>query len=178
MNKYRAKKIIYSSLCAALLLGTYTLYGYQLNGHSILVKSDRPSASIEASFVDDSGKVTTLSEHAGKVIFINFWATWCPPCIKELPSLNRLYNKLKDNDDIVFFMVEMDNNFSKAAKFMRRKKYRMPIYSISGQLPIELGTNSIPTTIIIDKNGELQVKHMGAVDFDHPQMMEYITGLF
>lgn len=138
---------------------------------------EQPFKPIHGSFIDGKGNVTELSDLRGKVIFINMWATWCPPCIKEMPSLNRLHDKLKDNDNIEFLFVELDDDYPKAEKFLAKHKYDIPLYSVHGELPYELATNSIPTTIIIDKKGEMNVKHMGAVDFDQPQILEHLEAL-
>lgn len=141
------------------------------------IEVEQPFKPIHASFVDGKNNVVDLSSLRGKVIFINMWATWCPPCIKEMPSLNRLYQKYKDSDKIEFLFVEMDNDYEKAEKFLIKNKYNIPLYSINDNLPVELETSSIPTTVIIDSKGELNIKHIGSADFDHPEIQEHIASL-
>lgn len=141
------------------------------------IEVEQPFKPIHATFVDGENKTMELSNLRGKVIFINMWATWCPPCIKEMPSLNRLYQKYKNNDKIEFLFVEMDNDYDKAKKFLIKNNYEIPLYSIKGNLPIELETSSIPTTVIIDSKGELNIKHIGSADFDHPEIQEHIASL-
>src|SRR5690606_18957978 len=68
------------------------------------------AAAAHASFKDESGKVVHTKDLAGKVLFLNFWATCCPPCLKEMPSIHVLHDKLKVNDGVVFLIVEIDNN--------------------------------------------------------------------
>lgn len=78
--------------------------------------------SISFSFKDTSGAIKTVDELKGKVVLINFWASWCPPCRAEMPSLNALYNKLKNDDRFVFLFISEDEDLTKAKKFFRRKK--------------------------------------------------------
>ena len=65
-------------------------------------------------FKDETGNITDLSDLKGKVVFINFWATWCPPCIAEMPSINKLQEKFKDNEDFLVLMVDADNQPDKS----------------------------------------------------------------
>ena len=77
-----------------------------------------PTTATDVSFKDKSGNVVQLNDLKGKVVFINFWATWCPPCIHELPSIDQLRQSLKDNKDIVFLMVDVDGDIDKSSAFM------------------------------------------------------------
>lgn len=75
------------------------------------------SPDISFSYQDANGKILSTNELKGKVVFINFWATWCPPCRAEMPSLNELYNKLKGDDHFVFLFLNEDDNIEKANFF-------------------------------------------------------------
>lgn len=138
---------------------------------------EQPFQPVNASFTDKDKNILELADLRGKVVFINMWATWCPPCIEEMPSLNRLYDHYKDDENIEFLFVEVDNDFKKAEKFLKDNKYTVPLYSIYGQLPAKLASNAIPTTIIIDGRGEINIKHLGAADYDDPGIYEHIDNL-
>ncbi len=71
---------------------------------------NRPAHAPDVSFLGENGQTVTLSSLRGKVVFINFWATWCPPCKVEMPGINRLKKSFKGNDQIVFLMVDVDGN--------------------------------------------------------------------
>ena len=75
-----------------------------------------------------NGEFTDLSEYKGKVVFINIWATWCPPCVAEMPNIQSLYDKI-ENDNIEFIMLSMDNSEEKAKKFIDKKGF-VPIVSV------------------------------------------------
>ena len=87
-------------------------------------------ADFDVSFVDGEGKTLNLSELKEKWS-LNFWATWCQPCIAEMPALQKLYTELKDQKDIVVLSIEMDQDHAKAAKFLAKNKYSLPLYSLS-----------------------------------------------
>src|SRR5687768_13830039 len=67
---------------------------------------------IQLSFADESGKTASISDLKGKVVFINFWASWCPPCRAEMPSMNAMYNKLKGDDRFVFVFISEDDDLA------------------------------------------------------------------
>lgn len=77
-------------------------------------------------FMDSSGQQIDAANLKGKVVFINFWATWCPPCIAEMPSIDKLYQRFRGNDQIVFLMVDVDNQIVKSEAFMVKKNWASP----------------------------------------------------
>ncbi|WP_207420642.1 TlpA family protein disulfide reductase [Desertivirga brevis] len=131
----------------------------------------------EVSFRNGDNQVVKLTDLKGKVVVINFWATWCPPCIAEMPSFNRLSSTLKSNKNIVFLMVDVDGNYKKAKKFMERKRFNLPVYTADSSIPESLLDGSIPTTVIFDKFGNLVFRHIGAGDFSSKKVEEYLVKL-
>lgn len=123
------------------------------------------SKKYELSFKNSRGHKVSLAQLRGKVVVINLWATWCPPCLAEMPSLDQLYKDFQYNNHIVFLAVDMDGNLKKSAKFLKKRGYSLPLYQLHTGLPQELNTRSIPTTIILDKAGKLVNKHVGGMDF-------------
>src|SRR5690606_6465578 len=79
-------------------------------------------------FADGAGNRIDAANQAGKVVFINFWATWCPPCIAEMPSIDKLYAQFKDNEDIVFVMADVDNQYEKSKQFMDDRNLNLPVH--------------------------------------------------
>lgn len=128
----------------------------------------------EVAFLDLKGNRVRLSDQIGKVVFINFWATWCPPCLAEMPSINTLYSKYKDNKNVVFLLVDVDDTPQKAAAFMKRKKYNLPVYTPATAIPEAYFSGSMPTTIILDKAGNLSFHHVGAANYNNPEVSAFI----
>src|SRR3546814_399295 len=105
------------------------------------------------SFKDKSGNIISLNSLKGKVVFINFWATWCPPCIAEMPTIQKLYTEFKDNKAVEFIMVDVDNNRTKSQNFMDKRKFDLPVYTPASPIPASYFGGSLPTTILLNKNG-------------------------
>lgn len=125
-------------------------------------------------FKDSLGNLVRLEEQKGKVIFINFWATWCPPCIAEMPSIEKLYNRFKNNPNILFIMADADNDFKKASAFMIKNDYQLPVYTIAGNLPSTIYSGTLPTTVIIDKSGKIVFSHEGIADYGNAEMIGFL----
>lgn len=128
-------------------------------------------------FMDSSGTQTDAANLKGKVVFMNFWATWCPPCIAEMPSIDKLYQQFKDNDQIVFLMVDVDNQMIKSEAFMTKKKLSLPVHVPMGDIPSYWLGGAIPTTVILDKNGQIATRHEGMADYSRKEVVEFITNL-
>lgn len=151
-----------------------------------LFQADVPETDHDASsafripsgviFSDADGRTIDLAAQKGKVIFINFWATWCPPCIAEMPSINGLYHTFKDNKDVLFIMADMDDDFAKAEAFMKKKGLDLPVYSVNA-LPRDMYTGTLPTTVIIDQSGNMVFHHEGTADYSNPKIKEFIQKL-
>lgn len=112
-----------------------------------------------------------------KVIFLNFWATWCGPCRAEMPSLQNLFDQIKDNPNILFFLVSRDEDRTKVKKFMDEYSYTMPVYFVEGELPVEFDSKAIPATFVINKNGEIVLNHIGVAKWDSKSFVDFIKAL-
>lgn len=99
----------------------------------------------------------------GEVLFINFWATWCPPCIAEMPAIQNLYNDY--GKDVKFYLVSNENS-EVIQRFLSKNDYNFPIHQSLSAPPLLLESRSLPTTFIIAKNGEVVVKKVGVADWN------------
>jgi thiol-disulfide isomerase/thioredoxin len=138
--------------------------------------SDYPIAPATL-FVASTGEKMDLSKMKDKVVFLNFWATWCPPCIAEMPSINSLRARYKDNDQVIFLMVDVDNNRTVAETFMKQNNYDLPVYTQASSIPESLFKGSVPTTIIISKKGEIVFNQEGMADYNSEKMQGFIDDL-
>lgn len=120
------------------------------------------------------GKTLKLSELKGKVVWINFFATWCPPCRKELPHLQKeVYNKHKDNKNFVLLILGREHSWEELDKFATEQKFNMPFYPDVERKVFSLyAKQNIPRNIIIDKNGKIAVSSGG---FEEKEFAELVT---
>src|SRR5690606_5892980 len=95
-------------------------------------------------YVDSTHAISNLRDLKGKVVFINLWATWCAPCLMEMPTIYKLRQTFKDRDDLVFLMVDVENKLDKAQKWMDKNKIDLPVFGMASQIPLELFSGSIP----------------------------------
>lgn len=135
-------------------------------------KKDRMSLQDwDWKLMDKHGKEVSLETYKGKVILINNWATWCPPCVAEMPSLQRLYDKYQDK--VVFLFVAHDKP-EKVDAFLKKNEMHVPVYYMLTNPPSQLSSNSIPTTFIINKEGEIVVRKTGAADWNSGQVHQIL----
>lgn len=142
-----------------------------------VIRIDVEPAKSALAFKNEKGVVVRLADLKGKVVFINFWATWCPPCIEEMPSIQTLYNKFKDNNHVVFLLVDVDNNIEKASKFLRERKLDIPLNVPNSEIPTSFLAGAIPTTVILDKSGNIDVRMEGGKDYSTPAYAEALQSL-
>lgn len=142
------------------------------------VAGDSPTATkadFSLKLMDRDGKVTSLADLKGKVIFMNFWATWCPPCIAEMPSIDKLHEEM--GDEVAFVILSLDQNFELAKAFDKRKGYDLPIYAPASNLPPMYQSSAIPTTYVIDAAGNLALTHKGMADYSNSEFKEFLRSL-
>jgi len=145
--------------------------------HVTSSESTTSTSRDRASFVTESGQSINTEDLIGKVVFINFWATWCGPCIAEMPSIQVLYDKFKDNPEVVFLIVEIESNQEGAKEFITKQKLNLPIVFPNSNIPQNWLENSIPTTVILDKNGDLVERKQGMYDYSGKGVQDYIQSL-
>jgi thiol-disulfide isomerase/thioredoxin len=128
-------------------------------------------------FQDGDGNTIDLASLKGKVVFINFWATWCPPCIAEMPSINDLHNQFKDSEKVVFLMVDVDGNYQKSESFMKKRGLALQVVGPSGAIPPVFMQGTIPTTVILNKEGNMVFHQEGAAEYNSKEMVDFIGKL-
>lgn len=138
---------------------------------------NKASMTASVSFKDESGKIYNLDELKGKVLFINFWATWCSPCKAEMPSIQVLYDKFKGNDKVEFLLVEIENDIEGANKFFKQENLTLPIVYPNSSIPESWLSGAIPTTVILNKNGELAGREQGMRDYSAKAVEDFIQKL-
>lgn len=138
---------------------------------------ETPSLSSEIVFKDAKDRLISLNDLKGKVVFLNFWATWCPPCLAEMPSVSRLYERYKMDPEVIFLMIDADSDFKKAENFMNRKGFNMPVYTFASELPERVFDGSLPTTLVFDKQGRISFHEVGAANYNSKKFIAFMEQL-
>jgi thiol-disulfide isomerase/thioredoxin len=158
MKKINKKYLLFAAMAAVIIL-TVNFVG----------TGNKPATTdAAAELVDAKGKALNFEQFRGKVVFVNNWASWCPPCVAEMPSIQNLKKELQ-NEDIVFVMVSFDQQQEKAFRFIDRRKFDFDVFFPGERYPFI--TESIPATYLLDKNGRVVKEHVGMAKYDTPQVI-------
>lgn len=130
-------------------------------------------ANYNLPLVDLKGNRSMLSDFRGKVIFLNFWATWCPPCIAEMPGIQDLYEQI-GHQNIAFILLSMDKNPATVKKFIFKKGYDLPVYMPSGKIPEVFNSPTIPTTYVVSPEGKIISKHTGMAKYNTGDFIDFL----
>jgi thiol-disulfide isomerase/thioredoxin len=144
---------------------------------SAMDEEDYLDASYDFKLIDPEGNVLDAAELKGKVIFMNIWATWCAPCVAEMPNINKLYGNVGDNPNIVFLMISHDKTMRKAVDWVKNKGFDFPIYQLSTRLPDVYETGVVPSTFVISPEGKVVVQKVGMANYNAKRFRKFITKL-
>ena len=173
-------------LVAALLLGIALSYffvsGEKSSPAAPAASAQEPQVGALApdfTLTDLHGESVSLSQYRGKVVMLNFWATWCPPCRAEMPSIEELYRQMQQKGNFVLLAVNVEDNPEQAIKaFTSKTPLSFPILLDRDQrVSDRYQVSGIPQTYIIDRNGHIAQKVTGGMDWNSPEVANYLTSL-
>ncbi len=125
--------------------------------------------------VQDSNRTVALHDLRGKVVVLNFWATWCPPCVEEMPSMVQMQERLKDKG-VTVLAISVDVDQKAYERFVREHGVNLLTVRDPDQRSNGLyGTTQFPETYVIDRQGVIRRKFIGAVDWNAPEIMSYLS---
>lgn len=143
------------------------------NGYDSVSTAKASPALPDMEMIDADGKTINLGSFKGKKVFLNLWATWCPPCRAELPSIEALAKKV--DKDAAFILLSLDENFEVAKKFAISNNLSLPVYYPTQNLPQLFNVSGIPVTFIFDENGNLLKQNNGAENYDTQQYVDLLS---
>jgi peroxiredoxin len=172
-------QLISTLLCCLLIFPAQAAEPEQPElGHQLTALPE-PLPAPDFTLKDTKGKQFSLKDYRGKVVMLNFWATWCPPCRREMPSMERLHQKLKGKNFVVLALNQREGDDQ--------------IFIFTGEIGMDLtipilfdkdssvssayGIPGLPTTFLIDKKGNMRFRAVGGRDFDHPEVEKQIQQL-
>ena len=115
------------------------------------------------------GETLRLEHFRGRVLFVNLWATWCPPCTAELASIQALADSLAGEPGVAVLLVSPETA-RPVARFVRRRALRAPVYLEETRAPARFGAVALPTTVVVDREGRIVLRRRGAADWDDPRV--------
>jgi peroxiredoxin len=124
-----------------------------------------------------AGKPGHLSDLRGKVVVLNFWATWCPPCVEETPALNKLQKYIESRGGVVLG-VSVDEDPAAYEKFLKEQGINFPTFrEPTRKLALDYGTPVFPDTYVIDRKGKIARKFFGPQQWDSPDLLAYFDSI-
>jgi|GEM_PF-938249 len=148
--------------------------GYFLPVTTLVVKPLGP-ARYDLPLRTLDGKSLSLAQFRGKVIFLNVWASWCPPCRGEMPGIDKLYRER--GGEVTFVLLSVDDNHKMLDHYLAQKGYQLPVYLPGSALAAPYKTQSIPATFVIDHQGKIVFRHEGALDYYAPSFRTLLASL-
>jgi peroxiredoxin len=126
----------------------------------------------------EDGKKVDLAGLRGKISIIHFWATWCPPCVEELPELDRFWKRFRGSSGIALYSVSVDDSWKAVEQFRKNNPFDLPLYrDPDAKTAHKFGTTKFPETYIADRNGKILYHLAQAIDWDSPNVLENIQAL-
>lgn len=153
-------------------------------GNKLIMRSPRAERETKLVTLKDSdyqwayqdleGTLESFSSLKGEVIFLNYWATWCPPCIAEMPNIQALYDQMGDKVRFVLLSQESPDVIQ---AFMDKNAYRLPVFRPMGNPPAVFQSRAIPATYVIDPDGRIVVQKTGSARWDSQEFINYLESL-
>lgn len=143
-----------------------------------LEKHPTQSLAPDLRLPDLTGKTQDLKDYRGKVVLLNFWATWCPPCIKEIPSLNNLQKQFS-KDEFIVLSVDVGEELKDIQTFLEHVPAEYPVLvDTSSSLTEPWQLQAFPSTYIIDRQGQLRYQYFGGLEWDEPELIKFLAQEF
>ena len=177
-QKTRLLRVILSSLLLVLAAPLAAAPPLPELGHT-LSKVEKPFNAPGFTLKNMDGKTHSLSEFKGKVVMLNFWATWCPPCRREIPSMEAVYQQLKNSDFVVLAVNEWESEdmvFAYLGQLAVMPSFPI-LFDSTGKVAEQYKVKGVPTTVIIDRQGRVAYRAVGGRDYEHPEVFSLIHAL-
>lgn len=145
--------------------------------HGGLVENDLPLPSPPLALADDTGRIHTLEQYRGQVLIVNFWASWCTPCVRELPGLNRLRENF-GNQPFEILGVNVAERPRRLTRFLKQHPVDFPVlYDRNSAAFDAWNVTVLPTSFVVDRDGNIHYRATGALEWDSMEMIGIIDEL-
>ena len=165
------------AVAATLLLGLTAVLLYRVVPYFQVFNVEIGDRAPDFNLAADDGSGFSLGDYQGKLVLLNFWATWCPPCVQEMPSLNALHERFQDRG-LVVLGVSVDEDQQAYQQFVERLGIVFPtVLDPARQVSNRYGTLKYPETYLINREGVVIRKYIGEEDWSRPEIVNYIGSL-
>lgn len=136
------------------------------------------SAAPSLPILDRAGRATDLRKEKGKLLIVHFWATWCPPCVEELPALSRFWEKYRGRGDVALYAVSVDKDWKTVDAFSARNPHGLPVYlDPQAATAGRFGSAQYPETYVVNRSGRVLFRVQGPVSWNDPDVARRIDQL-
>lgn len=170
------KNALITIIVLLAIVGGLFFFGQNSGQRSTIIREG--DVAPDFSLTSLQGKPVSLSSFRGRVVMVHFWATWCPPCVEEMPALEGLARTFVDRDfDILAVSVD-EGGANAVASFMKKNRLSLPVLLSPDHAAATLyGTFKFPETYLVDRGGIVRKKLIGAVDWTRPEAQQFIRAL-
>ena len=172
----RISEFLKSNILSIGLLTTLALTISLSTAGGLMDKIPTPDAA-NVTLMSAHGSDISLSDYKGKFVLLNFWATWCPPCVKEMPALNQLHNKLNGSNGLEVVGIHVGPALATVKQFLKDKPVDFDIVIDKNMSLSGWPVSGLPTTFLISPSGKLIYKATGEREWDSDEMVEFIRGI-
>ncbi|CAH2031131.1 TlpA family protein disulfide reductase [Trichlorobacter ammonificans] len=168
------KRLVLLICCLMMIVSGCSKEKSSVSSAGVREKSPAP----EVNVISMDNQQLTLASLKGKVVLLNFWATWCPPCREEIPSMMKL-NSFMAGKPFQMVCISVDEGGKKAVEeFFRNSGFMLPTYfDPSGQVARNFGVTGVPETFVIDRQGVVAKRVIGGLDWSSPEVIAFLEGL-
>jgi thiol-disulfide isomerase/thioredoxin len=150
-----------------------------------LVPPESPSGSLqflsaapELPIFDRAGKKTDLTKQNDKILIVHFWATWCPPCVEEIPALSRFWDEYRSRDDVALYAISVDKDWKTIDDFLKKNPSAIPLFhDPNASTAKRFGSTQYPETYIVNRKGRVLLRVQGGVNWSDPEVRSRIEQL-
>ena len=172
MARVGRETVVYGLALVLVAVMVYRVQGY-LRVFDVQAGDRAPGFRLE----DEQGIGVSLEDYAGKVVLLNFWATWCPPCVQEMPSLNNTYESYQDRGFVVLG-ISVDENSEQYSNFLRTAGVSFPTARDPERtVSTRYGTMKYPESYLISREGKVLRKYVGPEDWGRPEIANYLRSV-
>jgi len=162
---------------AALLLGLTGVLLYRVVPYFQIHRVEIGDAAPGFNLTTDDGSGFRLEDYRGKLVLLNFWATWCAPCVEEMPSLNNIHQRFQDNG-LVVLGVSVDEDREAYQQFLTRAGVAFPtVREPERSISSRYGTMKYPETYLVNREGIVIRKYVGAENWERPEIVNYLSSI-